>query len=91
MSIQHTVLIQNFAFNPNDLVINVGDTVVWTNQDDVAHTSTSDANPPVWDTGPIDPGQTSSPIGFGTVGVFPYHCSIHPEMKADVRAVVSTD
>ncbi|MEU7169488.1 plastocyanin/azurin family copper-binding protein [Streptomyces morookaense] len=90
MSIQHTVLVQNFAFAPNDLLINVGDSVVWTNEDDVTHTATSDASPPVWDTGEISPGQSSSPIGFETVGVFSYHCSIHPEMTADVRVVVST-
>ncbi|MCF3103209.1 plastocyanin [Streptomyces roseoverticillatus] len=89
MSNQHTVLIQNFAFVPRDLVINAGDSVAWTNQDSITHTATSDASPLVWDTGDILPGQTSPPVAFQALGTFPYHCRIHPGMKASVLVVVS--
>ncbi|MEV5376046.1 MULTISPECIES: cupredoxin domain-containing protein [Streptomyces] len=89
MSTQHTVLIRNFTFAPNDLVINAGDSVAWTNQDSITHTATSDASPPVWDTGDILPGRTSSPITFQTLGTFPYHCRIHPDMRASIMVVVS--
>ncbi|MGK5548790.1 plastocyanin [Streptomyces sp. URMC 127] len=91
MSTQHTVRIQNFAFVPNELIIEVGDSVVWLNRDSSTHTATSDASPPVWDTGEIPSGQTSSPVDFPTVGVFPYHCSIHLSMRAIIRAVVTRD
>jgi len=33
----HTVIIVNRTFIPNNLTINVGDTVIWKNQDDVGH------------------------------------------------------
>jgi plastocyanin len=36
-----SVTIQSFAFSPQNLTINVGDTVTWTNLDSVAHTVTS--------------------------------------------------
>lgn len=90
MSTQHTVLIQNFAFVPDDLVIDVGDSAVWTNQDSVDHTATSDPDQPVtWDTGTVAPGMTSDPVPFNTVGVSHYHCTFHPDMKADIRSVVT--
>jgi len=37
------ISIMNFAFNPSDVTINVGDTVTWTNNDPVTHTTTSDS------------------------------------------------
>src|SRR5436305_175318 len=38
-----SVNIMNFKFDPTPLVIPVGTTVVWTNQDTAPHTATSDA------------------------------------------------
>ena len=43
----YQVNIVDFSFAPNNLTINVGDMVEWTNQDGVSHTSTSDDG--VWD------------------------------------------
>jgi plastocyanin len=63
------------AYGVNPLTITEGTTLVWTNNDMVAHTSTSDTG--VWDTGAIQPGASSSPVPFNSPGVFPYHCSIH--------------
>src|ERR1043166_1164800 len=40
------ISIAGFAFNPDDVTINVGDTVTWTNNDSAAHTSTSNSS--VW-------------------------------------------
>src|SRR4051794_23986778 len=45
------VSIAGFAFNPSDLTINVGDTVTWTNNDGVIHTTTSDSL--VWNSGSL--------------------------------------
>ena len=36
------VEIINFAYQPSDITIKVGDTVTWTNKDSVGHTVTSD-------------------------------------------------
>lgn len=62
------------AYGTNPLIVDVGTTVTWVNNDTVPHTATSETG--VWDTGTIDPGQSSSET-FDTPGIFPYFCSIH--------------
>src|SRR5207253_5608210 len=70
------------CFSPNPITIKVGDTVTWTNNGSVTHTSTS--NTGAWDTGPIGSGATSSAVSFNSAGTFPYHCAIHPSMTGTV-------
>jgi uncharacterized protein (TIGR03118 family) len=77
------VAIQNFAFTPQSATVNPGDTVTWTQMDSAPHTSTSDANPPVWTSTTLSLGQTFS-FTFNAPGQFAYHCSIHPFMQASV-------
>jgi plastocyanin len=62
------------AFGVNPLVVAMGTTVTWTNNDSIAHTTTSDTG--VWDSGILSPSQTFSFV-FTTAGTFPYHCAIH--------------
>lgn len=62
------------AYGVNPLLIVEGTSVVWQNDDTVAHTATSDTG--IWDTGTIEPSASSSPIPFNSPGVFPYHDSI---------------
>jgi plastocyanin len=76
------ISIQNFAFNPQTLSINVGDTIVWTNMDSTAHTVTSDSGSELASTS-ISTGQTYS-HKFNTAGTFAYHCSIHTSMKGTI-------
>lgn len=76
------VVIKNFAFHPASLTIRHETTVVWINQDSVAHTVT--ANNGSFDSGPIAPGQTFRHT-FLTEGVtVRYHCAIHPFMMGRV-------
>ena len=75
------VTIHNFAFGPSSIVVNVGDTVTWTNQDGVAHTAT--ARDGSFDTGNIGPSRSGSHT-FTTAGTFAYVCSIHPFMHGTV-------
>lgn len=75
------ISIQNYAFQPATLSVPVGTTVTWTNNDMVAHTSTSDTR--VWDSGTVAPGQSFS-YTFSQAGTFPYHCMIHPFMRGTV-------
>ena len=72
--------IVSFAFNPNQIVINVGDTVTWTNNDPVDHTTTSAGN---WNSGSLTLGASFSEV-FNSPGTFNYFCSIHPSMTATV-------
>ncbi|MEE8375823.1 MAG: plastocyanin/azurin family copper-binding protein [Acidimicrobiia bacterium] len=69
-----------FAFNPNPININVGDTVRWTNNDPVDHTTTSLGN---WNSGSLTSGASFSEV-FESPGTFNYFCSIHPSMTATV-------
>ena len=71
----------NRAFSPDNLQIDAGTTVTWTNTDSVSHTSTSNASG--WDSGIIAPGRQFS-FTYQTAGTFPYHCAIHPGMVGTV-------
>ena len=69
------------AYSPNPTTVAVGTTVIWTNGDNTAHTTTSDGN--VWNSGSLNPGSTFS-FMFNTAGTFTYHCTIHPGMVGSV-------
>jgi len=79
---QATVTIQNFAFSPNNLTVNIGNTVAWTNLDSVTHTIVSDSGNEL-NSGSIAQGQSFSHT-FAKAGVYSYHCGIHPSMKATI-------
>lgn len=76
-----SVTIAGFAFSPNTVTVNVGDTVTWTNNDGVSHTATADGGS--FGTGSLGNGESGAET-FGTAGSFPYHCSIHPQMTGTV-------
>lgn len=69
------VSIIDFAFSPTPITINVGDTVTWTNNGAVTHTTTS-LTPGIWDSGFLQPGGTFSHT-FTQAGTFDYECTIH--------------
>jgi len=69
------------AFNPNPIAIARGTTVVWVNNDNTTHTSTSDSG--LWNSGNLAPGASFS-MTFQNTGSFPYHCTQHPNMIATV-------
>jgi plastocyanin len=64
------------AYGTNPLVVNVGSTVTWTNNDTVDHDVASDTG--VFDSGNLSPGQTFS-YTFPTAGTYPYFDSIYGE------------
>lgn len=73
----HTVVIHNFAFQPAELTVNVGDTIVWKNTDMVSHTVTAaDGN---FDSDEIKPGKSWKLVAK-KAGTFAYSCSPHPNM-----------
>jgi plastocyanin len=74
--------IRDFAYSPNSVTIAVGDTVTWTNQDDVPHTATA-TDQSVLQSGTISPGSSFSQT-FETAGEFPYHCEFHPNMSGTI-------
>ncbi len=83
----NTVTIQGFAFNPETLVINKGETVVWTNMDGVRHTVTS-AEGDKLNSDPLARMETYSHT-FDEPGEFDYFCAPHPRMTG--RIIVEDD
>lgn len=86
---QVTVDIQDFQFQPFEIHVAPGTTVLWKNGDDTAHTATANRD----QTNPIHPYEFSSPLlfkgavfshTFATAGEFPYHCNPHPFMSGKV-------
>ena len=81
-----TVGIVDFAFSPSSVSVNVGDTVTWTNQGAITHTSTSGTSPTpdgLWTSGFLNPAMTFS-HQFTSSGSFPYYCQVHTFMTASV-------
>jgi plastocyanin len=76
-----TVDISGNAFSPTSVTVSVGDTVTWANADARSHTATADDG--AFDTGSIA-GNAEVPVTFTAAGTFPYHCRIHPDMKATI-------
>lgn len=75
-----TVKIANMRFEPASLTVARDDTIVWVNEDVVAHTVTS-SSAGRFDSQSIAPGgrwryQAKAP------GRYPYACTFHPTMQA---------
>ena len=78
----HTVTIEGMRFDPADVTVRTGDTIVWVNKDLFAHTATADGG--TFDSKSIDPGG-SWQLTPRTAGELAYICALHPTMKAMVR------
>ncbi|MGO4393757.1 plastocyanin/azurin family copper-binding protein [Variovorax sp. M-6] len=75
------VSIENFAFGPAQLAINVGDSVTWTNDDGAPHgLAFADGAPGM---ALMLPGQSFS-RAFPKPGAYDYVCAVHPYMTARV-------
>jgi plastocyanin len=82
MTGQDTVIvtIRDFAFDPANITIWTGTTVVWVNEGQVAHTATSAG---AFDTGLIQPRARAS-YTFRQAGEHAYLCTPHPFMTGRV-------
>lgn len=78
------VKIARFVFEPVDVEIEAGDSVIWSNADVAPHTATAEDSG--WDTGRLKKGEDGK-ITFDQPGEYPYFCAFHPHMKG--RVIVS--
>jgi plastocyanin len=76
-----SVTIEDFDFDPADVAIQPGDTVMWVNRGNTPHTVTSDDGQ--FDSEALNPGE-SFMFTFPEAGTFSYHCEIHPFMTGSV-------
>src|SRR3989344_108570 len=82
----YQVKISGYSFTPKNITVNVGDTVVWTNNDAVTHTVDSSSGNELA-SGNITTGMRFSHT-FNTAGTFTYHCGPHPNMTGSVTVIV---
>ena len=78
----NTINIGAANFSPATLTVKIGTTVTWKNNDNVAHTATSD-NGTTFNTGDIAAG-ASKTYTTNLAGTFPYHCTYHPGMTGSL-------
>jgi len=78
----YNIEISNFAFNPSEIKIKRGETVVWINRDSASHTVTSDSGNEI--NSPQLSNEQVYSHSFSNTGTFNYYCSVHPSMKATV-------
>ena len=75
------VTIDNFTFTPAEVKVKVGDTVTWTNHDDIPHTVVSAGK---YRSKTMDTDGTFS-FTFASAGDYKYFCSLHPHMTGTVK------
>jgi plastocyanin len=79
LATQVPVNIIEYAFQPDTVRISPGDSVIWTNNGALLHTSTSGVSPvwdSLWDSGDLAHG-ASFVHGFPADGTFQYFCRYH--------------
>ena len=74
---------QDWTYAPRELRVSTGTTVTFVNRGKEFHTITSDDEGRPFDLG-IDSGKGGT-LRFDKVGLFAYHCGVHPQMTGAVR------
>lgn len=74
------VTVRLFQFQPGEVAVKAGGSVVWTNQDEIKHTVTAEA----FSLALAGKGATAS-HRFTEPGVYRYRCERHPNMRGEVR------
>ncbi len=75
--------ILKFQFIPAEITINKGDSVIWINQEKRQYHSVWFQQPGTPEPDYFFPGESFSQK-FDTVGIFPYRCGPHPEMRGTI-------
>jgi plastocyanin len=79
-----TVAVTDTGFEPPNLTVHQGTTVIWAFGGQLPHTVTADDAS--FDSGILQPGQTFT-FTFDELGEFPYTCILHPMMMGTVTVV----
>ena len=75
------VTIDNFTFTPAEVIVKVGDTVTWTNHDDIPHLVVSAGK---FRSKALDTDNSFS-FTFTAAGDYKYFCSLHPHMTGMIK------
>lgn len=71
----NAVVMKDIKFDPQEIVVDAGTTVTWTNEDPVDHTVTADDGS--FDSGNLGEGDSFSHT-FDEPGTYEYKCTLHP-------------
>jgi plastocyanin len=77
-----TIHISSFTFEPENITVQTGDTLIWINMSNTVHTTTSGENckkDGKWNSGELKFNETFRYV-FKKPGKFPYFCIPHCEM-----------
>jgi plastocyanin len=78
----HVVLMKDITFQPAELTVSPGDTLVWENKDFVPHTATArDAS---WDSKTLN-ADSSWRYVAEKPGRYDYYCIFHPTMRGTIE------
>lgn len=77
------VEISDYAFHPGAISVPSGTTIVFSNEDETAHTATAEGSE-VFDTGAIEPGKNAE-VTLEQPGTYDYYCAFHPFMKGKIE------
>ncbi|MFC5747339.1 cupredoxin domain-containing protein [Actinomadura rugatobispora] len=77
------VRMQNTAYSPSTLTIRVGDTVTWTNLDQIPHDVVTTSGPQALRSPMLQRGRSWS-FTFRVAGTYAYYCSVHPAMRGRI-------
>jgi plastocyanin len=80
-----SIFITDSQFDPPELTVSPGSTVIWFQNGAMPHTITADDGS--FDSGSLESGQTYSQI-FTESGRYPYHCELHGAPGAGMAGVI---
>lgn len=75
-----TITINNFVFEPANIEINAGSTVIWFHNTSVTHILVSQS---LFESNELNRGDNFT-FTFPNSGEYNYYCSIHPSMKGRI-------
>ena len=75
------VIVKNFTFKPDEVLVPAGVTVIWVQKDRAPHTIT--AKDGTFDSGKLTKGDRFAQT-FTKKGTFEYTCQFHPSMRGKV-------
>jgi len=81
--------IVNYKYQPNPMTVQVGDIVIWTNQDQAPHDVTSTSGPSKLNSGQLNQGDQWG-YNFTQPGTYSYYCTLHPDMHATLTVTAAS-
>jgi plastocyanin len=78
----HEVRIRSFKFVPDNIQVQLGDVISWTNEDLAPHTATADEFD--WDTEELGNGANAKITVFEGMATS-YFCAFHPHMTGSIE------